>query len=165
MTNPVKDIYKFNKDRGLLDKDYDDKKECAFPIEEALEGMGDLSALADKLKGEAGIADSSPKGLSRQIIALANMDGEPDVSDVDRLDRHLDIIVFSFGSIFKLGLSPQEAMKALGVVMQANLTKPTAKDSHGKVIKQDDFVGPEAELQKILNIVGPYDDKKEDRAD
>lgn len=154
MTNPIKDIYKFNKDRGLLDKDYNDKKECAFPIEEALEGMGDLSALADRVKGEVGIADSSPKGLSRQIIALANLDGEPDIADVDRLDKHLDIIVFSFGSIFKLGLSPQDAMNALGIVMKANMTKPSAKDAEGKVIKQVDFVGPEIELQKLLDKRG-----------
>lgn len=165
MQNPIKLIYLFNEKANLLNG-YDDKRECAFPIEEALEGMGDLSALADRIKGEVGIADSSPKGLSRQIIALANSDGEPDVAEVDRLDKHLDIIVFSFGSIFKLGLSPQEATRALEIVMQANMQKLTAgKDDHGKQRKPDDFVGPEVELQKILDKKRSYDDKKEDRAD
>jgi uncharacterized Rmd1/YagE family protein len=146
--SPIKQIYKFNKEAGLLDKPYSDEKECAYPIEEALEGFGTrfLTDLAYRLDiGET----TSPKLISRAIVTEG-----PDkaLSDVDRLDKHLDIIVFSFGSIFKLGLSPQEAMNALGIVMTANLTKlSVGTDSEGKQMKPTDFIGPEEQLQKLLD--------------
>ena len=34
MNNPIKMIYKFNKEAGLLDIPYSDEKECAYPMEE-----------------------------------------------------------------------------------------------------------------------------------
>jgi predicted HAD superfamily Cof-like phosphohydrolase len=146
MISPIKAIYKFNQEAGLLNG-YNDKRECAFPIEEALEGF-DLASLAEVISPEV---ENTPKGISRSIINIATNDSEP-LSDVDRLDKHLDIIVFSFGSIFKLGLSPQQAMEALGVVMTANMQKLKAgKDEYGKQKKPEGFVGPEIELQKILD--------------
>ena len=132
--NPIKKIYKFNEQAGLLFKGYSDERECAFPIEEALE----QSRFKD------------PKGASRKIV-----DGIFDdivVSDVDRLDKHLDIIVYSLGSIFKLGLSPQDFMKALDIVADKNMEKISAgQDEAGKQRKPEGFTGPEAQLQKILD--------------
>jgi len=133
--NPVKQIYAFNKEAGLLSQGYSDERECAFPIEEALEN----SSYKD------------PKNASRKLTENIF---EEEVEDVNRLDKHLDIIVFSLGSIFKLGLSPQEAMKALGVVANKNMEKLTVStDAEGKQLKPDNFVGPEKELQKILDVV------------
>lgn len=134
--NVIKSIYNFNKEAGLLESGYSDERECAFPIEEALEGFPLIT---------------NPKMYSRQIIADA-VTADLDISDVDRLDKHLDIIVFSFGSIFKLGLSPQQALQALEIVMQANRQKlSVGTDDHGKQMKPSDFVGPEAKLQEILD--------------
>lgn len=149
MTNPVKEIYKFNQEAGLLEQGYSDERECAFPIEEALEGF-DLHTLDTTVFGnDHDSREVSPKLISRQIIQLADAD---ELHDVDRLDKHLDTIVFAFGSIFKLGLNPQQAMKALGVVMKANMQKLHAgKDEYGKQRKPESFAGPEAELQKILD--------------
>ena len=146
--NFVKSIFKFNQEAGLLDKGYSDEKECAFPIEEALEGFD--------LEHSLTLDMDTPKAMSRQIMRWAtelqyNDDGQL-ITDVDRLDKHLDIIVYSFGSIFKLGLSPQQALRCLDIVMQANMTKLHAgQDSHGKQQKPEGFVGPEAQLQKILD--------------
>ena len=131
--NPIKQIYKFNEQAGLLNQGYSDQRECAFPIEEAVE--------QSKM--------NSPKQFSRD--AVKGIFTEP-VSDVDRLDKHLDIIVYSLGSIFKLGLSPQEAMKALSIVAEKNMEKLNAgQDEAGKQKKPVGFVGPEKELQKILD--------------
>lgn len=148
--NPLKSIFNFNKEAGLLEAGYSDERECAFPIEEALEGLDDLPYLAGELDYK-GIP--SPKELSRQIIDSATVDvGTSEIADVDRLDKHLDIIVFSLGSIYKLGLSPQQAMKCLGIVAQANLQKLHAgQDAEGKQQKPDDFIPPEAQLQKVLD--------------
>ena len=146
--NAIKQIYKFNQEAGLLDKGYSDERECAFPIEEALEGFEDLRQLSEDISGDY---DLNAKEISRKIMTRVALSSN---LDVDRLDKHLDIIVFSFGSIFKLGLTPQEAMKALGIVMDANMQKLSAgTDEQGKQKKPKDFVGPEEKLQKIIDEV------------
>lgn len=156
MENPIKLIYKFNRQAGLLDEGYDDFLEASFQVEEALEGFRDLTYLADKLAEDAPV--KIPKSLkardiSRQILALAEMGSKPtQLPDVDRLDKALDAIVFAFGSIFKLGLTPAQATRALNVVMQANMAKlHMRKDTYGKLLKPADFIGPEEALQAILD--------------
>ncbi len=142
---PIEMIYDFNDKAGLLTKGYSDEKECAFPIEEALEGL-ELTYLARVL----GEHDVTPKNLSRRMTSLTRPLNN--LLDVDRLDKHLDIIVFSFGSIFKLGLTPKEALEALTIVMEANMSKlSVGTDSHGKQMKPVDFVSPEYRLQDILD--------------
>jgi len=146
--NPIKQIYKFNQEAGLLEKGYSDERECAYPIEEALEGFN----TTELIKQLAMENNSSPKDISRHIIDLTINSDE--LQDVDRLDKHLDAIVFAFGSIFKLGLSPQETMKALSVVAEANMQKLTVgTDSEGKQMKPKDFIPPEDKLQKILDKI------------
>ena len=147
MTNPIKEIYRFNKEAGLLDKSYDDKRECAYPIEEMLEGFTNLNEFTSDVSYNQWISNS-PKDISRTIMENLKFGG----ADVDRFDKHLDAIVFNFGSLFKLGLTPQQVMRGLSVVMQANMQKlKVGQDSEGKQLKPDDFVGPEEQLQKILN--------------
>jgi hypothetical protein len=53
----------------------------------------------------------------------------------------------------KLGLSAQQITEALNIVMKANNQKLSMpKDEHGKLMKPaSSFVGPEAELQKLLD--------------
>lgn len=146
--NPINMIYEFNDKAGLLSKRYSDKRESAFPIEEALEGFNctELIRQLDLDKRD----ENTPKHISRKIIDLTVNSKE--LSDVDRLDKHLDIIVFSFGSIFKLGLTPKEALEALTIVMEANMSKlSVGVDSYGKQMKPLDFVSPEKRLQEILN--------------
>lgn len=161
--NAIKAIHKFNLEckrpdgSCLLDQGYDDSKESAFSIEEMLEGFSDLPRLAKAVLCEdskTGYDEYTPKDISRAIIALARMDGEvtESLADVDRLDKHIDSIVYNFGSIFKLGLSPQQAIKALSIVCDANLQKLQAgQDSEGKQKKPANFVPPEIKLQKILD--------------
>ena len=149
--NAIKSIYKFNKEckhpdgSCLLDQGYDDLKESAFSIEEMLEGFN-LDVLGTLLLED----DKSPKAISRKIMWHTN---GINMTDVDRLDKHLDSIVYNFGSIFKLGLTPQQAIRALSVVCDANLqkTKNTIIDEQGKVCKNKDFVPPEQALQAILD--------------
>ena len=151
MENPNKLIYKFNKETGLLEQGYSSSRECAFPIEEMLEGFN-LGALANKLQ----VLDPSPRKISKEIVALATEGAEhyDELEAVDILDKHLDAIVFNFGSIFKLGLTPQEANKALYIVALANMQKLTAgKDSEGKQLKPANFQPPEPQLQKIIDAV------------
>lgn len=148
-SNPIKQIFQFNQEAGFLDGEYSDTRESAYSIEEMLEGFNSLPNLCMHL----GIKDegSSPKDISRYIIELANYN--TDIPDVDRLDKHLDSIIYNFGSIFKLGLSPQDAMHALQIVMEHNMAKLKDKqiDEAGKLLKPKDFVGPENDLQNLLD--------------
>lgn len=148
----VEQIYTFNKSAGLLDKPYSDFLESSFQIEEALEGFSGLSVLQNLLIEEPidGYSKAKAKDLSRAIVALANQDDV--LLDVDRLDKACDAVVFAFGSMFKLGLTPEQAARAVSVVMLANQAKLSMpKDAHGKLTKPADFIGPEEKLQQILD--------------
>ena len=156
MLNPIKRIVQFNQDAGLLGKGYDDFLESSFQIEEALEGFGDLPYLQCRLHSEGKSIDElcNPKELSRQIVRLAEMDSKPtNISDVDRLDKACDSVVYAIGSMAKLGLSAQEITQALNIVMDKNLEKLKNKsyDAEGKLLKDPSFVGPEAQLQLLLD--------------
>lgn len=152
----VEQIYTFNKSAGLLDKPYSDFLESSFQVEEALEGFGDLPYLADRLAGDSPETIPNPlkaRDVARQIVALAEMDSKPtNLPDVDRLDKACDAVVFAFGSMFKLGLTPEQAARAVSVVMSANQAKLSMpKDAHGKLTKPAGFIGPETLLQQILD--------------
>lgn len=150
----IDEIYDFNKTLRLLDAGYNDFLEASFQIEEALEGFGNLPKLSSLVlveDVESGYSNYTPKDISRAIVDLVNVK-DTCIPDVDRLDKAIDAIVFAVGSIAKLGLTPPQIREAISVVTKANLQKlGMPKDEFGKVIKPDNFVGPEVELQKILD--------------
>ena len=134
-------IYQFNEQAGLLEQGYNDFSESAYQIEEALEGYEIAHGFTVHL--------DTPKEMSRTIVRAQG----PFVgTDVDRLDKAIDAIVFAVGSIAKLGLTPPQIREAIEIVTTANLQKLSMpKDEFGKLTKPADFVGPEAKLQKLLD--------------
>ena len=157
----VQRIYDFNKESGLLDKPYDDYLESAFQIEEALEGFDHLRFLGESMEetGCEPLSEYSPKHISREIVLTAQQgpyqEMSQPLSDVDRLDKHIDSLIYDIGSMAKLNLTPEQICRAIHVVMEVNETKKLCKkDELGKLGKPADFVGPEAELQKILDERG-----------
>lgn len=147
MENPIKQVYAFNDKAGLLNKGYNARLEAAFQIEEALEGFN-LAEIASKL----GVHEnSSSRDLSRHIIGLDTTTVE--LPAVEALDKACDSIVYAIGSIAKLGLDVQGITKALNIVMSSNQAKlNNAKyDAWGKLLKDPNFVGPEAKLQALLD--------------
>lgn len=159
MENPIKLIHKFNKEAGLIDQGYDDFLESSFQIEEALEGFDTSNLYRVLLESESRAPNevptqNTPKELSRAIVNTTNW-SESKMSDVDRLDKAADAVVFAVGSMAKLGLNPQEITKALNVVMHKNFEKlKCPKDEFGKLTKPADFIGPEPLLQEILDSRG-----------
>ena len=146
MSDFIQEIYNFNKQAGLLEKGYSDFLESSFQIEEALEGFNIEEVSQNTTDYQ--FKTSSAKELARYILEHEQFTG----SDVDRLDKAIDAIVFAVGSIAKLGLTSEQIHRAIGVVTEANLQKLTMpKDEHGKLTKPADFVGPEVKLQEILN--------------
>lgn len=150
MQDFITSIHEFNKLAGLLDQPLDDYREASFIIEEALEGF-DLQKLAHFLHSDG----QTPKTVARSIVAYCRESQSgmhpTQLTDVERLDKACDAIVFAFGYIFKLGLTPEQASRALSIVMAANMQKLTMpRDSYGKQMKPGNFTGPEAKLQHLL---------------
>ena len=156
MENTVKAICQFNDKAGLSQRDFNDKLEASFLIEESLEGFDRLDILAEILsKNTLGVKvlSSSPKDISRAITAIA-MSDECVISDKDRFDKHIDAYVYTTGAMRKLKLTPQQIEAGILVVNQANLKKLGApKDEHGKLTKPEGWeqFAPEAKLQAILD--------------
>lgn len=151
MNNPIKEIYRFNQEAGLIDQGYNDFSESAYQIEEALEGFPNTARLAQQLDVVSEPDFDKPRNLAKAIVSLVQ-DEDKDISEVERLDKACDAVVFAVGSIAKLGLNPQEITKALNIVMKKNFEKLGApKDEHGKQLKPEGWTGPEPELQKLLN--------------
>ena len=84
-------IYQFNEQAGLLEQGYNDFSESAYQIEEALEGYEIAHGFTVHL--------DTPKEMSRTIVRAQ---GPFIGTDVDRLDKAIDAIVFAVGSIAKL---------------------------------------------------------------
>ena len=156
MENTVKAICQFNDKAGLSQRDFNDKLEASFLIEESLEGFDRLDILAEILsKNTLGVKvlSSSPKDISRAITAIAMSDNCV-VSDRDRFDKHIDAYVYTTGAMRKLKLTPQQIESGILVVNQANLKKLGApKDEHGKLTKPEGWeqFAPETKLQEILD--------------
>ena len=153
MLNPIKEIAKWQRDAGNAAKPYVDSLESSFQIEEALEGFTDLPELAKVLSrsDKITVKSESPKDLSRAIIALAGTELD-DISNVERLDKACDAIVYAIGSMTKLGLDHHAITKALNIVNDANKAKlGMSRDAEGKLLKPEGFVGPEVKLQELLD--------------
>lgn len=141
-------VYDFNDKAGLIKAGYDDFRESAFQIEEALEGFN-IAELSRNVTDYSYSTDSA-KELARYILTNERFTG----TDVDRLDKACDAIIFAIGSMAKLGLSPEQMRQALDIVAKANLAKLSMpKDEHGKLTKPTNWeqYAPEAQLQALLN--------------
>lgn len=147
MLNPIKEIVRFNQQAGLLETPYKDNLETAYQIEEAIEGFN-LQQLCDLLNYPMP-PEKPAKHIARHIVNSCVVE----LSDLDRLDKACDAVIFAIGSMAKLRLNAQEIAQALNIVMRANFTKLENKqtDAQGKLLKPNNFVGPEEELQKLLN--------------
>ena len=102
--------------------------------------------------------ESDPKTLSRMVVNAAldtELSGYEDITDVDRLDKACDAIVYAIGSMTKLGLDHHAITKALNIVNDANKAKlGMSRDAEGKLLKPEGFVGPEVKLQELLDGIG-----------
>lgn len=85
-------------------------------------------------------------------------------TNVDEVDALADIIFVAIGSLYKKVGSVEKAEAVMRAVIEANFRKGTKKNEAGKIQKPTNFVGPEAELQKIIDsgtesLWGSYLDK------
>ena len=146
MRNPIEAIVAFNQKAGLLDSEFNDLKESAYLVEEALEPY-DVAYLASLFS----IDETSHKSVARAIVANTSASKEP-ITKVVTVDKYLDAIVFAVGALAKQGLSHQDITHLLNVVTLCNMKKLTVgTDSEGKQLKPDDWVGPEERIYSYLD--------------
>ena len=69
---------------------------------------------------------------------------------VAMFDALLDLDFVRIGTLGKMQIDPYSQVDGYEAVLRANESKSATKNSAGKITKPADFVGPEAELQKIL---------------
>ena len=158
MLNPIKEIVKWQRDAGNAAKPYDDFLESSFQIEEALEGFNTDNLYRVLLESESRASnevpqENTPKELSRALVNTTDW-STSDISDVDRLDKACDAVVFAIGSMAKLGLDHHAITKALNIVNDANKAKlGMSRDAEGKLLKPDNWekYSPEPLLQKLLD--------------
>jgi hypothetical protein len=89
-------IIQWNKERGLLDKEFNHQKEVSFIIEELLESTGNHDSITARDKAEK---------IANDIVT-------PDYFEEEKvIDAFGDIIVFATGVIAKLGYNPDKVME------------------------------------------------------
>ena len=160
MADIIQDIYDFNDKAGLLEDDFDSFKELAYVFEEAFEGYEGAYATL-KEDGELAKPGDREYPTARQLgLSLANSIKDAIVrredlelpTDVMEFDKSIDSVVFHIGKLAKMGLSPAQIARGFKAVSNANMAKLDGpKDEHGKQLKPEGWVGPEEELQRILD--------------
>ena len=163
-------IFQFNDKAKLLQRGYNARLEASFQIEEALEGF-DLESVIEHNElspdsfGFGGALLSTPhtevsaKNISRAV--LAGVHPKASLTIVEAIDKAADAIVFAYGSLFKLGLSVQQAEEMIAIVADSVMEKVSAPvDEHGKLTKPEGFVGPEERIAEYLRDVGVDPEQK-----
>ena len=105
---------------------------AAMLIEEALELIG----------------AANPRAHSREFVAQVILSP---VEPVEQFDALLDSLYIAIGELHKFGATPEAIVEGLQVVHDKNVEKTGTKDATGKVVKPEGFVGPEKDLQVILD--------------
>jgi hypothetical protein len=76
------------------------------------------------------------------------------VAEGDRVamfDALLDLDFVRIGTLGKMRINPYTQVDGYEAVLKANESKSSTKNAAGKITKPTDFVGPEAELAKLLS--------------
>lgn len=71
--------------------------------------------------------------------------------EVAMFDALLDLDFARIGTLGKMQIDPYTQVDGYEAVLRANESKSSAKNSAGKITKPEDFVGPEAQLRKLLD--------------
>lgn len=145
-------IRQFNDKAGLLKRGYNARLEASFQVEEAIEGF-DLAKIEAALNPALTPIDRTAKDFSR--LFLNHVDTDTRITLVEAIDRAADAIVFAYGSLYKLGLSVQQAEDCLTMVAQSVMEKVNAPvDAEGKLTKPVGFIGPEDRIADYLTAIG-----------
>ena len=120
-------IVEWNRERGLLEKGFNQEKETSFIIEELLESTGNYDSISAREKAEQ---------YAKEITSGA----QPKSHDV--IDALFDIVIFASGAMAKLGYNPTKVMNE--GFKEINSRKGSLID--GKFVKDPDAKKYEADF-------------------
>lgn len=149
----LKCIYKWNKERGLLDN-YDPALEFGMLQEEALEYAHSYIKTVNDFVGEDihEMDEERYNQIKPELDVYINSEQFQEDWRVNQLDALCDVIFVAVGSMSKLLKDEESVADALLEVCIANEQKGRDTEN-GKITKPVDFVGPEEELRYILRRV------------
>ena len=125
-------IIKWNEERGLIKKGFNQKVEIAHIIEELLESTGKYDSLSAREKAE---------NLAEEFIAKGENKNKEEI-----VDAFADIIVFAIGAIGKLSYDPEKVMDEVLKEIESR----TGKMIDGKFVKDPDPKMYKADFSKCL---------------
>lgn len=159
MKNPIQAIIDFNVKAGFITdssnfNNFNDIKESAYLIEEALEpyGVNYLSSMFALDKTNSEYIKNPERAVAKAIMIHIDSSNTP--TKVQRVDKYLDAIVYAVGALGKMGLSHQDITAALNIVTEANMKKTLnpVYDDQGKLMKPADWDRFDPET-KLINLI------------
>lgn len=152
MPSIVQGIYDFNDQAGLLGKGMDSFMETAFILEEAVEGYEDVFNQPENPNAPVVTARDWALGFLNQVKEAKDLRNLPMPSDVAEADKAIDGIIFNVGKLAKMELTVEQIERMINIVTVCNMAKLGGpKDKLGKQLKPEGWVGPEEQLQEVLN--------------
>ena len=151
-------IYKFNKSRGLLEKDFDYNRETGFLISEALELInyrGLEAQLVGSRKYPYDFADTHDE-LAKNIVNEFDRNDELLDKHVKFVDTFIDQFIFGAGALMKMGLPMGEIENMMHIVAEANLQKTGGTNEDGKQNKGTAFISPDEQLRDRLKLLPQF---------
>jgi len=115
-------IVEWNRERGILQLEFNQVKETSFIVEELLESTGHYDSVSAREKA---------------LVLAADIVGTPDTSPEQIVDAYADIIVFATGAMAKLGYDPSKVMEEV----YKEIHSRTGEMVEGKFVKN-----PEAKV-------------------
>ena len=110
MSNTIYELMRFQSDRGLDKKHYNDLNEHVNIVEELIESR-DYNVPKENRNRLAAALGFFMSDLVNKDIAIRT---DNTVTDEDKVDAYGDIIVFAIGAIMKLGYNPNEVLVEVG---------------------------------------------------
>ena len=124
-------IVEWNRERGILNLEFNHVKETSFIVEELLESTGHYDSVTAREKAME---------LATQIV------GEPDATPEQVVDAWADIIVFATGAMAKLGYDPSAVMEEV----YKEINSRTGEMVDGKFVKDPNAILYTANLSDCL---------------
>ena len=146
-------IFKFNKDRGLLDKGFDYNREAGFLMSESLELINHNFLRIDIKEGNP-LFPTAYKTHDMLAKSIIKTHGKHGLTDIDKavifVDTFIDQFVFGAGACMKMGLPLGTIEELIHIVCDANLQKTGGTTSDGKQKKGTAFTPPDEQIREIL---------------
>lgn len=154
-------IFKFNKDRGLLEKGFSYDREAGFLLSESLELINHKKLVSWMFGDDNHLSYMNQDELASWIVKTFKKEG---LSELDKAVLYTDTVedqfVFGSGGKMKLGLPMGECENITHIVCDANLQKTGGTTADGKQKKGTAFKSPDEKIRERLKLLPQFKGQK-----